>query len=193
MTTKLYGGDKRLYTAAEARRIDKEASKDADRGGRITRGNPFERPIHFDEEALVWGCQLINDFFPIFLDSEELLKEQWMPFTAFLNAEQSENPEPEQKPIVLDYLVLVEANERIKQLEKELAELTDKARWKSCKDEKPTGYFHHVAFKNQKQDRLFGLGTWHLERFIFYSSSGGEIDLSDKALEQISWKYEADL
>jgi len=119
MTTKLYGGDKRLYTAAEARRIDKEASKDAERGGRITRGKPFERAIQFDEETLVWGCQLINDFFPISLDSEELLKEQWIPFTAFLNAEQSENPEPEQKPIVLDYLVLVDANERIKQLEKE--------------------------------------------------------------------------
>lgn len=108
MTTKLCGGDKRLYTAAEARRIDIE------RGGtgRIIKPSDYDQNWHlfFHEETRTWricenqGGQLQHGIY----DSPFcLVKEIWSALT------------PEQKPIVLDYLVLVDANERIKQLEKE--------------------------------------------------------------------------
>lgn len=96
MTTKLYGGDERLFTAAEARRIDIERGG----SGKIIDPHAYHKNWHlfFHEETQTWRiCENPNGQLQhgIFDNSFSLVKVMWMPLTAFLNAEQSENPEKE--------------------------------------------------------------------------------------------------
>lgn len=132
MTTK-------LYTAAEARRIDIE------RGGHGWIINEHtDRTYRHDDASLVW--RLVSSDVPVD-QGEAFVKDCWYPV----------NPEPE-KP----WSDKSQSEEKIEQLEKELAEATqnyheiladhgeltqkfdelkENQRWKSCKDEKPENMF----------------------------------------------------
>lgn len=192
----------KLYTAAEARRIDIE------RGGtgRIIKPSDYDQNWHlfFHEETRTWricenqGGQLQHEIY----DSPFcLVKEIWSALT------------PEQKPIVLDYLVLVDANERIKQLEKELAEatqnyheiladhgeltrqfdeLTEKARKRECAHELPEREKRIYYFDTP--GRLMGHGGYYPAIGCFVLNTlFACVELTDAQVKFWTWKYEADL
>lgn len=117
MTTKLYGGDKRLYTAAEARRIDIERGGEG-RIRHIEWREVEDDYILLDVDNLKWTSKVDSHQIALLdiVKGEDLDKEKWLPLT----------PEQEQESkdgeLNLESLLRRKCDE-IEQLEKENAQL----------------------------------------------------------------------
>lgn len=207
----------KLYTAAEARRIDKAlraASKEAERGEgeiyAIYEGNRIE--IFFDETSKLWvdANNLMTYCSPL------LSLSCWLPLTASLEAS---TPEPEQDCHIIpctesENKIICAYSEKIEQLEKELAErektiniqkqtisnreqeldkLKWKQRWKSCKDEVPTTN-DVVIFRSKigLRESVRGSGYYN-EGWALLALPREPVFLTDEQVRFWTWKYEADL
>ena len=81
------------------------------------------------------------------------------------------------------------------QLEKELEELKEKARWRCCLGDPPKIEGKSIVFQT-KTGWLVGFGRWAKTGYQVISSAGIRIKLHSDDFDQVSnwqWKYEADL
>jgi hypothetical protein len=177
----------KLHTAAEARRIDIERGGE----GRILNDNFDTGPFFYDQTNLCWRWERTEEeyFGPQNKDSE-----QWLPLTASLDAP---SPEPEQLTdndkarMALNELeqeTIVTLKRDKEQLEKELAELKERARWKSCEKEVPSDS-KILVFKENDKTLVYSNGIWNGEWQMFWPP----MVLTDDQIKNWHWKYEADL
>ena len=118
----------------------------------------------------------------------------WLPLTSL----EASTPEPEQvisKPEKLMLENLLETNakrcKQIEQLEKELAELKEKVRWKSCDNEIPEEA-KRVRFKNGQRN-LSNRGYYYAKQWHLIGDRGSVVKIDDDEICYWTWKYEADL
>lgn len=198
MTTK-------LHTAAEARRIDIERGGE----GKI-RLELWSEPICFCSELKNWffegGKSLCWSYF------QEICKPSWLPVSDAQPEQDDDNvfEMQEQRIKQLEEVLqnaldsredlkkeLAEAKHSVDSLAKarmsaidELAEVKEKARWKSC-DESPKDS-KDVFFKDNF-NQIIGSGHRSEASFYLRLQRNRYLKLTEEQTKNLSWKYEADL
>jgi hypothetical protein len=169
----------KLYTAAEARRIDIERGGE----GRITaRGSTYK----FNEIMLFWECyhHSSDEWIPSNYTSYDLSNDEWLPLT----------PEPEKNDFYLQNALncVKSEQEKVAKLEAELAELKEKGRWKECWLEAPSTKFSVIL--RDDQENIVGRGA-KLDNPDGYALYLGEarLLLNKESMRNWQWKYEEDL
>lgn len=177
MTTK-------LYTAAEARRIDIERGG----SGKVTWPEATDEwCCFFHEETETWRERVkVGGSFNhgIFDSSFLVIKELWIPVT----------PEPEQKPNHLktqfEY-AYDKLNEEKEQLEKEIESLkaNQKAPWRKCSEEKPRLH-NKIIYSDSSYIGVFcpANQSW----WVYAADRAYKLDKSF-VCEFLSWKYVEEL